>query len=81
MVRYEDNCVGCPSGLGCLGDSCPFINTPVYYCDSCGDYAEYNIDGNDLCRECAEKYLDDLWNQSSLAEKAELLDVEFKERK
>lgn len=54
MIKYENECVGCPDGMGCLGSSCPNINVPRVYCDSCGDEAEefYNYDGEWLCKEC-----------------------------
>lgn len=42
MVVYEDECVGCPQGMGCLGSSCPNRNVPYFYCDKCGE--ELDID-------------------------------------
>lgn len=37
MIRYENECVGCPKEIGCLGDSCPNISVPHLYCDDCGE--------------------------------------------
>ena len=37
MVRLEDECVGCPPELGCLGQLCPYQNVPRCYCDECGE--------------------------------------------
>ena len=36
MVRFEDECVGCPPELGCDGDQCPYKNVPRSYGDECG---------------------------------------------
>ena len=37
MIRYEDECVGCPPEMGCLGSICPNRNVPHYFCDYCGE--------------------------------------------
>lgn len=59
MVRYEDECVGCPPGLGCFGLSCQYKNVPHYYCDKCGEeiYDEvYEDDGYEhICLDCLLK--------------------------
>ena len=53
-----DECVGCPSEIGCFGNSCPYKNVERYYCDSCEDEAPlYEYDGEELCLECIEKRL------------------------
>ena len=58
MIQYEDECVGCPAELGCLGDSCKYKNVPHYYCDECGDEGElYYYDNRELCLDCIEKEL------------------------
>ena len=52
--KIENHCVDC--GLPCIGNLCPFRNVSVYYCDECGDEgAEYKLDGNDLCEDCAKE--------------------------
>ena len=62
MVRYEDECVGCPKEMGCLGDACPYRSVPYYFCDKCGeeiDPDDMYCDGDEdhLCRECLlERY-------------------------
>ena len=28
MIKYEDECVGCPPERGCLGSVCPNRNVP-----------------------------------------------------
>lgn len=54
MVKYENECVGCPPEIGCLGDSCPNRNVMHLYCDKCKDDCEelYDYDGEELCEEC-----------------------------
>ena len=56
MVKYEDNCVGCPTERGCLGSTCPHMHVKVTYCDICGEEIDcnnvYEVDGEDLCEEC-----------------------------
>lgn len=37
MIRFEDECVGCPPEMGCLGDGCRYRNVPHIYCDICGE--------------------------------------------
>ena len=60
MIRYEDQCVGCPPEMGCLGSSCPNRDVPVTVCDDCGDenVSLYEFDGEQLCIYCIEKRLD-----------------------
>lgn len=59
MIRYEDNCVGCPPEMGCLGGACPNKNVPVFNCDKCeaelGEDELYNVEGRMLCSECVLK--------------------------
>lgn len=54
MVRYEDQCVGCPPEMGCMGSACPNQNVPVWSCDECGDedVELYDYDGSQLCQSC-----------------------------
>lgn len=77
MRKYENQCVGCPTEMGCIGEACPYINVPVDYCDQCHNYAEYRIDGDDLCEECADKYLNEAFDDLSISEKAEALEIEL----
>lgn len=80
MEIIEDNCVGCPPELGCLGNSCPYRSVRVFICDTCQEEnAEYKMDGSDFCESCANQYLNDLFNDLTVAEKAELLEIELKE--
>lgn len=54
MIVYNDECVGCPAEIGCIGDSCPQRTVPHFYCDECGDEVDElrELDGEQLCREC-----------------------------
>ena len=57
MIKCENECVGCPKEMGCMGDSCPNRNVKHLYCDRCGDDVEelYNFLGEELCEECLLK--------------------------
>lgn len=54
MITYEDECVGCPTEMGCLGDTCPKRNVVHLICDECGDDAEelWEKDGQHYCEDC-----------------------------
>ena len=43
MLRIEDECVGCPPEMGCIGSACENKNVPHLYCDECGDDADIII--------------------------------------
>lgn len=59
MINIENECVGCPPDMGCLGKSCPYLDVPRFYCDECGDEAElYWYEGEQLCIDCIEKRLE-----------------------
>lgn len=78
MRKYENECVGCPTEMGCLGSSCPYRNVPRDYCDYCGEEgATYRIDGEDYCEDCAKEYLQDVFDNLTIIEKAEVLEVDI----
>lgn len=56
MIKHENECVGCPPEMGCMGEWCPNRNIPHYYCDHCGEEIDrdefYVVDGYDLCEDC-----------------------------
>lgn len=59
MRQTENECVGCPSELGCMGESCPNRNVTRFYCDNCGDEAElYHFEGEELCIDCIKERLE-----------------------
>ena len=56
MKKIENECVGCPKEMGCLGDSCSYRNVIRYYCDRCGDETVlYNYYGEEICKDCLLK--------------------------
>lgn len=80
MIKYEDHCCGCAvPGYPCIGNSCPNINVPVYYCDVCKKdrYAEYKIDDIHYCEDCARDYIKETFDELTLSEQAELLDIKL----
>lgn len=54
MKRIENECVGCPPEIGCLGKSCEYINVIRLYCDECEYEADilYRYDDEELCQDC-----------------------------
>lgn len=65
MIRYEDECVGCPPERGCLGEGCPNRNVPHYECDCCKwEFSPYDLflyDDEMWCRDClTEELLKDI---------------------
>lgn len=60
MITYENECVGCPPEIGCMGSACPYRYVPHYYCDNCGREL-YEVDDNDrqICTECMEDLADE----------------------
>ena len=67
MIRIENDCVGCPKEMGCLGSSCPYRDVPHYYCDECGEeisclYALQSVWSGGIsdefyCEECILDYI------------------------
>ena len=57
MVRYEDQCVGCPPEMGCIGNICRYKNVPVWVCDRCKDEEIdlWDYDGEEVCESCLKK--------------------------
>lgn len=53
-IEYENECVGCPTEMGCMGDNCPNRHVPHLYCDDCGEEYEelYDYEGEQLCQKC-----------------------------
>ena len=63
MIRYENQCVGCPPEMGCLGSTCPNRNVPHYYCDECGEEIEHLFEmyGEELCESCLKAIFKKVW--------------------
>ena len=74
-IKYEDCCVGCPQG--CI--NCGRKRVEVHKCDSCGNYAQYQIDDEDLCEDCAEDTLVERFKELTVHDMARMLDVYYKE--
>lgn len=60
MRYYEDECVGCPPEMGCMGSACPNRNVEHIVCDECGDELLYDEEIikegiKDYCPECYKK--------------------------
>jgi len=61
VIKKENECVGCPPEMGCLGSSCPNRNVIRIYCDKCGDEGKiYHYDGEHLCISCIEETLEEV---------------------
>ena len=61
MIVLENECVGCPPEMGCLGDGCPYINVPHYHCDKCDEETTlYHFDGKHLCINCIKEELEEV---------------------
>ena len=59
MRKTTNECVGCPSNIGCIGSACPYIDVTRFYCDECGGETDlYYYDGQELCIDCIEKQLE-----------------------
>lgn len=59
MITYENQCVGCPPEMGCLGFGCPNKHVLIMECDCCGDAVDdlYEFEGEELCGGCLlQKY-------------------------
>ena len=81
MIKYENHCCDCAvPGYPCVGNSCPHVNVPVYYCDYCNNnaYAEYDIEGSHYCEDCAKIYLKEVFDELTLSEQIEMLNIDMK---
>lgn len=81
MIRYENHCCDCAvPAYPCIGNSCPRVNVPVYYCDCCNNdtYAKYDIEGEHYCEDCAKEYLKEVFEDLTISEQAEVLDITLK---
>lgn len=74
--KIENRCVGCR--LPCIYNACPYYNVEVHYCDFCEDEGiEYIIDGIELCENCAEQYLQEIFDCMTIDERADILKVDY----
>lgn len=72
MMISRNECIKCDEY--CIGNQCPLKDIVVHYCDECTyRRADYIIDGIELCENCAEKFLNEEFNDLSVEEKADSL--------
>lgn len=58
--RVENQCVGCPPEIGCIGELCRNRNVHIYFCDKCGEELppeelflyEKKTEDLELCEKC-----------------------------
>lgn len=61
MIRFEDECVGCPPDLGCMGSACKYKDVPHLVCDECQmETTLYYFDGKQMCIDCIEEQLEEI---------------------
>ena len=56
MIKFENECVGCPQG--CI--HCGRDKTQHLYCERCGEDSEelFIFDGEELCEDCLKNSLE-----------------------
>lgn len=61
MIKFENECVGCPKEMGCLGSGCPYTHVPYLTCDKCNQDTDelYNTEEGQLCKDCVEGDIED----------------------
>ena len=58
MIIHENECVGCPPEMGCIGTACPYYDVARFYCDECKREEKlYEFNGRELCIDCIIKQL------------------------
>ena len=56
MKKIENECVGCPPEMPCLGNRCKYRNVVRFYCDRCKEENKlYHYGDEELCEECLLK--------------------------
>ena len=81
MIKYENQCCGCAvPGYPCIGNSCPYVNVPVCYCDVCDNdtLAEYDIERGHYCERHAKEYLQEVFKDLTISEQADVLGISLK---
>lgn len=77
MKRIEKNCVDC--GQPCLHEGCRYYETETAYCDFCENKADFCIDNDDYCENCARQFLLNIFQEESIPAQAEMLGMNIKE--
>ena len=79
MINAINYCVGCKDmGLHCLGSSCPNSKKYIEVCDNCDNNADFFIDKHAYCKSCAKTYLADIFDNLTVEEKADTLQIDCK---
>ena len=54
MIVYQNECVGCPPSMGCLGEACSRKQVEYFYCDCCGDETDklFITERGEICLKC-----------------------------
>lgn len=76
MVRYENDCNGCPDCIGCGR-----TNVKHVYCEECGGEIgtqAFEAFNTIMCEDCFEQALLNEFNELDMYEKAEALGIDFK---
>lgn len=60
MIKIENECVGCPPDLGCIGNSCHYLHVRRFYCDKCNCEEEelFWFEDEQLCVDCILEQLE-----------------------
>lgn len=71
MIKYENQCVGCPTEMGCIGSACKYMDVPVFYCDECKSDVDklYEFNGYEYCDCCLAEIAVQDFNDMSNEEK------------
>lgn len=73
MIAIENNCVSCPQG--CI--NCGRKHQEFVMCDGhrCNNYADYSIDGEDYCEDCARQLMQETMKNYTIEELSELFEL------
>jgi hypothetical protein len=59
MKKIINECLNCPSEMGCIGDACPNKHVARFYCDECGaEEILYYYEDEELCLDCLTEKFD-----------------------
>lgn len=81
-IKYENQCCDCAvPAYPCKESDCPLLRVPIYYCDYCGCNCNslYDIEGEQYCEDCTKKYLKEVFEDLSVEEQAQILEVNMRE--
>lgn len=82
MIEFKKECVGCSDIFGtCLHSACPYSNVKYMYCDRCNNgtdklYKFSPCDDEQLCKECLEEEMIQVFADLSFNDKIEHMKIE-----